>query len=183
MICLLSVSTATLGSRWWLLCAATLRRIPQSQALVAIVVPAIAAAAAAAWFGDTIANQFRGPGMLLLLAIALLFAAAGMAWPVRPLSDRLTLSIRGPWSASVLLAAAMLSDSGPFIIMAAAARTGNAMFAGVGGAIGLIAAAALAGVIGGGSTMPPWLQVMRWAIAATLALIGAVAALVALGLF
>lgn len=182
MICLLACGAATLGSRWWLLSAATLRQLPHLSAYFAILMTAGLGAGLAAWFGATIAAQYRGPGMLLLLALALLLAGIGMAWPARPLSAKLQASVKGPLSATIMLGAAMLSDSAPFIILAAAARTGSAAYAGVGGAIGLMAATAGSAMIDPVHALPPWLHWLRRAIAALLIIIGVIAAARARGI-
>ncbi len=182
MICLLAAAAATLGSRWWLLALVAQQRLGAAAAWLVIAGTAVLAASLSAWFGFTIAQQFRGPGMLLLLGLALVFAAASMAWPVRPLSAKLRESMAGPGAAAILLGAAMLSDSAPFIILAATAWTGEAVLAGAGGATGLIAAAVFAGPIFASSdSLPTWWQPLRWAIAALLLVIAAVTSLAALG--
>lgn len=182
MICLVACGAATLGSRWWLLAAASQRALSPVWAHLVIAATAIVAVGGGAWFGATLAAQFRGPGMLLLLALALLLASAGLAWPCKPLSAALRASLKGPVSAMILLFAAMLSDSAPFITLAAAARTGNAVLAGVGGAAGLMVAAALAGVMAPQGALPRWLHWLRRSLAAILFAVGAIAATSALGI-
>ncbi|MEQ1688204.1 MAG: hypothetical protein ABL874_06500 [Sphingopyxis sp.] len=182
MICLLACGAASLGSRWWLVASTVRFRLPNVSAHFAIIATAALGSAVAAWFGASIAAQFRGPGMLLLLALALLFAGAGMAWPARPLPAKSQASVKGPLSALILLAAAMLSDSAPFIIFAAAARTGSAAFAAIGGTVGLAAAAMLVPAINPAETLPPWLHWLRRTIALLLFVVGVIAAINALGL-
>lgn len=182
MISLLACGAATFGSRWWLLASAAQRHLSPFAASFTIAATATLASTLAAVFGATIAAQVRGPGMLLLLALALLLAGIGMAWPTRPLSPKLQASVKGPLSAFILLAAAMLSDSAPFIILAAAARTGNAAYAGAGGAIGLMAAATGSAMIDPAQVLPMWLHWLRRAIAALLIIIGAIAAASALAI-
>lgn len=182
MICLMACAAATLGSRWWLLAHAVRRTLSPISASLAIGVTAALGSGLAAWFGGAIAVQIHGPGMLLLLALALLLAAATMAWPARPLSPKLLASLDAPLSALILLAAAILSDSAPFIIFATAARTGSAALAAVGGAVGLLSAALLMPAVDPVRTLPPWLLWLQRATALLLFVIGAIAAINALGL-
>lgn len=181
MICLLAAAVSTIGSRWWLLAGEALSRLPGWPGWTAVIASALIAATAAATFGAGIAAQMRGPGMLLLLALALLFAAVAMAWPVRPLAQRLRESLSGPFSAVVLLLAAMMSDSVPFIILAATAWTGAPVLAAAGGAAGLGTAAYIA-AMGGGAEPPRWLRPLRLGAAVLLAMVAALSAISALGI-
>lgn len=183
MICLLACAAATPGSRWAQLAVVALARLSGWRGALPVIGSAVVAAALAAAFGSEIAAQMRGPGMLLLLALALAFAAAGLFWPVRPLSDRLRGSITGPASAAILLLAAMVSDSAPFIILAATAWTGEAAFAAIGGAAGLVAVAmAMFSVQMNADELPRWATLFRRTCAAVMALISASCAIVALGI-
>ncbi|MEQ1509660.1 MAG: hypothetical protein ABL909_04565 [Sphingopyxis sp.] len=182
MICLLACGAATIGSRWWLLAAAAQRRLSAASAYIPIALTAILGSGLSALLGATLHAQVRGPGMLLLLAIALLFAGLALAWPARPISAKLSASVKGPLSALILLSAAMLSDSAPFIIMATVARTGNMTYAGVGGAIGLIAAAVGTAMIDPTEPLPAWLNWLRRAIAVILCFVAVIAAASARGL-
>lgn len=182
MICLLASAVTAFGGRWWLLGVAITQRKGGGVALPGIGISAIVAAGAAAMAGGWIAAAVRGPGMLLFLALAVLFAGASALWPVKPISDRVSDSARGPVAATILLLAAQLNDSAPFIVLAAAAWTGDPLLAAVGGAIGLVAAAA------GGSTIPTTgdtgLRIgrLRMAIGVALLLLGAWMAVSAAGL-
>ena len=178
MICLLASASAAFGGRWWLLGVAISTRKGSRVALPGILISAVVAAGLAAMAGGWIAAAVRGPGMLLFLALAILFAGASALWPVKPIADKTSDSARGPVAATILLLAAQLNDSAPFIILAAAAWTGDPMLASVGGTMGLIAAAM------GGLALSPVRGIgrMRMAIGVALLLLGAWMAVRALGL-
>jgi Ca2+/H+ antiporter, TMEM165/GDT1 family len=116
--------------------------------------------------------------MLLFLALAILFAGASALWPMKPIADKTSDSARAPVAATILLLAAQLNDSAPFIILAAAAWTGDPILAAVGGAVGLIAA------VMGGLALPPTTGIgrVRIAIGIALLLLGGWMAVSALGL-
>lgn len=178
MICLLASAVAAFGGRWWLLGVAISERKGSGVAIPGIGISAIVAAGLAATAGGWIAAAVRGPGMLLFLALAILFAGASALWPVKPISDKTSDSARGPVAATILLLAAQLSDSVPFIILAAAAWTGDPILAAMGGTVGLIAAAA------GGLALPSTAGVgrLRMTIGIALLLLGAWMALGTMGL-
>lgn len=183
MICFLAAAMATLGSRWWLLAQAAQHRLAGWTALLLIASTAILASALSAAFGATLAAQFAGRGMLLLLAIALGFAAIGLAWPAKPLSAALTSALSRPLHAGILLLAAMVSDSAPFIILAATAWTNAPLLAAAGGASGLVLAAVVtAHILPPNQTLPAWLHHSRRAMMVVLAVTAAIAAVLALGL-
>lgn len=183
MICFLAAAMATLGSRWWLLAQAAQHQLAGWTAMALIVSTAILASALSAAFGATLAVEFAGRGMLLLLAIALGFAAIGLAWPTKPLSAALTTALSRPLHAAILLLAAMLSDSAPFIIMAATAWTNAPLLAAAGGAAGLVlAAVATTHVLQPNQALPTWLHHGRRAMMVVMAVTAAIAAVLALGL-
>ncbi len=182
MICLIASAVSAFGGRWFMLARAVSAKLDGTAGPVAAVASASIAAIIAAILGGTIAAQLRGPGMLLFLSLALLFAGAPMLWPTRPTSARLLGSVHSPASAFVLLIAALLSDSAPFIILAAAAWSGEVALAMIGGAGGLIAAAIIAAFPAELPLSNVLMQRVR-AVAATLIfMIGALTALVTLGL-
>lgn len=183
MICLLASAAATVGSRWWLLSIAALHQLGPWRGGSAVAATAMLGATLSAAFGMTLASQFRGPAMLLLIAMALAFAAAGLAWPVKPLSARLRGSLRGTASGTILLCAAMISDGAPFIILSVAAWTGSGMLSAAGGATGLIACAAGGWMVMQNSiTLPNWLHWLRLTLAGLLAVAAGVSAISALGI-
>lgn len=143
LVSLLAAAAAALGGRWALLAAASLRHHGPAAGWPAAMT-ALVAAGGAAWLGADLAARFAGPGMLLFLALALVFAAPTLLFAPRPLDPAITARL-GQWPAAlILLAAALVSDGAPFIILAVAAWTGQPLLAATGGLAGL-ALAVLAG--------------------------------------
>ncbi|MCU0728802.1 MAG: hypothetical protein MUF41_01660 [Sphingopyxis sp.] len=183
MITMLACVGGAIGGRWWLLVAAIGTRLRPVLLVPAVVISILIPAGVAAWMGAQMAVTMRGPGMLLFLALALLFAGAALCWPMRPLPQRLVDSVRGPVSGTIILLAAQISDSAAFIILAVAARTAAPMLTAAGGITGLIAAAALALLFAqGGAGTGRHVQWLRWGLGAILLAIGTVVALSALRL-
>jgi hypothetical protein len=182
MICLVASAVAAFGGRWFLTARAISERLGGYAGPVAAPASALIAAIAAAIVGGTIGAQVVGPGMLLFLSLALLFAGAAMVWPTKPPGERILRSARGPVSAFILLLAAMLSDSAPFIILAAAAWSGEVGFAMIGGAAGLGAAAMVALFPAELPVSDRLMRRIRLGAGIVILLIGAITALGALGL-
>lgn len=179
MITLIACALAATGGRWWQIAAAASRHGGTGQA--AVLAGAVIVASVAGWLGKATHEEVAGRGMMLFLAIALLLAGASALWPVRSLPAELHASLRGPVSSFIIALAALVSDSGPFIILAAAAWTGEWGLAAAGGAAGLVAAAGAAFILPA-EVAGEWITFAR-RIAGTLFLIvGAVTALSALGL-
>ena len=88
---------------------------------------------------------------------------------------------KGPVTATILLLAALIGDSAPFIILATAARTGDAALAAFGGAAGLGAAALAAMMLPADALSVATIQRLRWAAGVLFLLIGLIVALSALG--
>ncbi|MFM6852590.1 MAG: hypothetical protein ACKOUM_00735, partial [Sphingopyxis sp.] len=173
---------AAFGGRWWLLVAALSARLAPLPYWLAVGGSTLISVVIAAMAGGSMALQVRGPGMLLLLALALLSAAAGLFWPTKPIKAALANSMRGPVSATIILLSALIGDSAPFIIFAAAAHTGSGPLAAAGGMAGMMAAAGAAAMMGATPLPQPLAQRARMAAGAVFTVIGSVAALVALGL-
>jgi hypothetical protein len=179
MITLIACALAATGGRWWQIAAASARHGIAGQA--AVLGGVVIVASAAGWLGKATHEEVAGRGMMLFLAIALLLAGASALWPVRPLPAKLDASLRGPVSSFVIALAALISDSGPFIILAAAAWTGEWVLAAAGGAAGLVAAAVAAFILPAEAARG-WITIARWIAGTLFLLIGAVTALSALGL-
>lgn len=182
MICLVACAIAGLGGRWWLLVQGMARRLSLGAVLLAMLLSIAAAVGLAATAGGTMALTLRGPGMLLFLALALLSAGAGLCWPAKPVGQKTLDSARGPISATILLLAAMVSDSAPFIILAESARTGTPILAGLGALIGLIAAGGSAISLDDAMVPLRLINRVRAGIGILFLIIGAIAALSALQL-
>ena len=178
MVALVAAALASFGGPWWRLAAALDAESPESRARWIAPFTGLAAAILAALAGGRVAAELRGPGMLLLLALSLLFAGGAMLWPLRALRER--AAGRGPAAATVLLAAAMLGDGAPFIIFAVAAWTGQPLLAGIGGALAL-SAAGHAATGGGVRPQDGTVRRIRFAAGAALLAAGIVAALAAFG--
>lgn len=159
MVALLASAIAALGSRWANLAALTIGARSSAVGWVPVVATAIIASGIAARFGIEVAARYQGPGMLLLLALALAFAVPALLWPIRPVGADVARSVAQPIKATVLLAAAMISDGAPFIIFAVSAWTGVWALAAAGGAAGLVVAVAVARGFGI-ADMPP--ATLRW---------------------
>lgn len=179
MITLIACALAATGGRWWQIATVAARHGIAGQASILAGVALVALAAG--WLGQTTHEEVAGRGMMLFLAIALLLAGGSALWPVRPLHPKLEASVQGPVSGFVIALAALISDSGPFIILAAAAWTGEWMLAAAGGAAGL-AAAAVAAFMLPANSMSDWITGARRTAGALFLIVGAVTALAALGL-
>ena len=141
LVALLAAAAAALGGRWAQMAAAAWRHHGPAATWPAGVT-ALVAAGGAAWLGADLAARFAGPGMMLLLALALAFAAPALLFAPRAVDDGLVRRLGQGLPALVLLAAAMVSDGAPFIIMAVAAWTGLPLVAAAGGLAGLVVAVA-----------------------------------------
>ncbi len=95
-------------------------------------------AAAMAWGGYYISSIMPPNGKMMLVALALVFAAAELAWPIRkkPLRE----PTRSLGALGLVLIYRQLADGSRFLIFAFAAGSALPFFAGAGGAIaGVIA--------------------------------------------
>lgn len=182
MIGLLAGALVSFGGRWWLLGRAIAERIGQARTLPAMLLSAVLVAAAAAWLGGTVSREVRGPGLLLFLALSLLLAGAGALWPTRAIPPRLQQSARGPVSAFILLLAAQISESAPFIILATAAWSLDPLMAGVGGALGVAIAGSSIGLLTATELAAMPVRRLRIVIGAMLLIIGLWLALAALAI-
>lgn len=183
MICLVASAIGAFGGRWWMLVAGLARRgqISMPSLMLAMGVSTLIGVAAAAIGGAMIAADMRGPGLLLFLALAILSAGAGLCWPTKAAGDKALAGATGPVSATIILLAALIGDSAPFIVLAAAARTGSPILAALGGVAGLGAAAMAAVTISPATLSVTTIQRIRWVAGVVLLLIGLMVALSAMG--
>ena len=179
MVAFLASAIATLGSRWSALAALTIAARDDVLGWLPVGVVAVATGLLAATFGIEVAARYQGPGMLLLLALASVFAVPSLLWPVRTLSPDVEQSVRSPAKAAILLAAAMISDSAPFIIFAVAAWTGAWALTALGGAAGLIVAVLATAGLGGARLSSVMLRWLRLGLGVMLIFIGLFTALAA----
>lgn len=180
MICLLASACGAFGGRWWMLAHGLAQRLPVMALTIALTISTAIAVSASAILGAQMAAQIRGPGMLLFLALAILSAGASLCWPTRPASDKALSGAKGPVTATILLLAALIGDSAPFIVLAAAARTGNAVLAAFGGMAGLGGAALAAVMLPSHAMSLAIIQRVRWMTGVVFLLIGLIVALSAL---
>ncbi len=165
MIALVVALLATPGGRWW----QWARRNPNDS--LRNPLSATAACVLAALSGAAVGSGLRGPGLNLLLAIALVAAGLGMMWPARSPAPA---SKMAPPLATPRLMLAAFSDAAPFVVFAVAAMTRAPVFAMIGGTLGMAGAALL-----------PDMPAMRWArplIGGALVLAGALTGVMARGL-
>lgn len=166
LLALTAVFVVSLGGRDQLLVARLSERLGRGGGLLAVSALASTASAmlmAAAGLAMTLV--LPGPAADMLVAMALLIAAAELAWPrAGRLPKEPTASL---FATFVVLLARQVGDAARFCVFAFAAG-GSAWIAGAGGAIGGIAALALGIAMGG--ELAGWpLRAIRLVIAAVLA--------------
>lgn len=130
-----------MGDKSQLLVLALAMRFRRNGALIAgIAVAAVANAAVAAGAGAFLSPMLGSSARLLFLALAVLFLAIGMFWPVKQ-PDPLSTWPTGPFLTAALGVFILgFGDGSQFLILGIATRTADPVMAGVGGAIGMIAA-------------------------------------------
>ena len=167
-VAVLVVST---GGRDWQLAARLSQQLGNTTALmVAGIIASVVSAAAMAFSGSLIANLMPGQAQAMLVAIALLIAAAELAWPRK---GRLPQEpTRSFLPILIVLIARQVGDAARFLVFAFAA-SGSVVVAGVGGALGGIAAVAMAILAGADIQARVPLRAVRIVIAVIL-LIGAI---------
>jgi putative Ca2+/H+ antiporter (TMEM165/GDT1 family) len=180
-LALIACFFADAGARDQRLVAALSARLGASSGLlVTSWIAAIATAAFAAAAGAAIALLLPPAGKTMFVAIALLLAAAELAWPIlRKEPEEPTRSL---FAAGLVIASHQVSDAARFLIVALAAATGGPEFAAIGGAIGGGAALTLGWALGEDLTRRFPLRAVRLAIAALLLIAAVWTGLIARGL-
>lgn len=141
LLALIGCLLGEIGDKSQLLVLALATRYQRNGAVIAGIIAAAAAnaalsATAGAWIGPMLANDAR----LLFLSLATLFLGAGLLWRVKA-PDPL-----GGWPTGAFLTTALglfilgFGDGPQFLILGIATRTGDPVLAGIGGAIGVVAA-------------------------------------------
>jgi putative Ca2+/H+ antiporter (TMEM165/GDT1 family) len=141
---------------------------------------AIASASLMAWAGEAIAHLLPEPAQGMLVAIALLLAAAELAWPNR---ERLPQEpTRSFFAIFVVLLARQLGDGARFLLFALSAATVSPLLVAAGGSLGGMAAVGIGW--GAGESIEKYLplRVIRLVLAAVLLAVAAVLALNARGI-
>lgn len=146
-LALLASALAAFGTRQARLVAQLSARLGGSPGLLAACwLTAAATSALAAWGGGLVEPVLTGPGKTMFVAAALAMAAIELAWPMRrkPPAE----PTRSLGAIALVLAAGQAADAARFLVLALAVATGNAMLAGVGGALGSGAVLTLAWTLG-----------------------------------
>ncbi|WP_242127515.1 TMEM165/GDT1 family protein [Sphingobium sp. Sx8-8] len=141
LIGLLGCLLGEMGDKGQWLALALARRFERRGAVIAGLAAAAAAnAALGAMTGAFLAPMLGSDARLLFLALALLFLAGGMVWPVKP-PDPLDNWRIGPFLTTMLgLFILGFGDGTQFLVLGIAVRTADPILAATGGAIGMFAA-------------------------------------------
>lgn len=179
LIALAAVFAVSFGGRDQLLAARLAERLGRGGPLLAVgALASTLSAFAMAVAGLALALALPEPAADMLVAIALLVAAAELAWPRRAaLPDEPTRSLV---AILIVLLARQIGDAARFLVFALAAG-GPAWLAGAGGALGGFAALSV-GAMAGADLLRWRLRAIRIGLALALSITGVVAALSARGL-
>ncbi|WP_176592202.1 TMEM165/GDT1 family protein [Sphingobium sp. EM0848] len=141
LIALLGCLMGEIGDKGQLLALALATRFRRDGAVIAgIAAAAIANAAIGAAAGAFLAPMLGSDARLLFLALALIFLAIAMIWPVKQ-PDPLANWRLGPFFTTALgLFILGFGDGAQFLILGIATRTADPLLAATGGAIGIVAA-------------------------------------------
>ncbi len=181
LLSLVAVVFASIGGRDQRLVADIAARNGQSMALLILGwVVSIATACAMAYAGLTIAKLLPAAAKQMLVAIALLFAAVDLLWPMR--KANMAEPTRSLFAIGIVLFVRQFGDASRFMIFAIASAFGEPWSAAIGGAVGGGVAISLGWAMGDEleSTLP--LRAIRLGVGAILLLIAIVLGLKARGL-
>lgn len=160
------VLLASAGSREQRLAAALGERLGPGGVLSAGVLASVISAAFMAWAGAAVAAMLGVSAKPMLVAFALLAAAAELAWPAKlRLPGEPTRSLGAIF---IVLLARQLGDAPRFLVFALAAATGVPWLAGLGGALGGIAALGAGYAAGEQLLAHPGLRWVRFSLAAAM---------------
>jgi putative Ca2+/H+ antiporter (TMEM165/GDT1 family) len=168
LLALLLVAALAMGGRDQWMVARWSDALGRSGALLAVAVStSVLAAGLMAWVGAQFAAMLPARAGQMLVAFALAAAAFELALPVKlKAPDEPTRSLG---AILLVLLARQIGDGARFAVFALAAWTHWPLTAGLGGALGG-AAAAMLGWSVGGDTLARWpLKLLRWVLAAGLA--------------
>lgn len=173
-----------IGDKSQLLLLALAIRFNRDGAIIAgMVVAALANAAISASAGAFISPMLGGDARLLFLSLSILFLGVGMLWPTKA-PDTLSGWRLGPFLTSALGLFILGFGDGPqFLILGLATHGSDPVLAGIGGAIGIIAADLPVVLLRQRFYAAIPLRAIRVGGACVLLLTGAIAALTALRLF
>ena len=173
LIALIATFVIALGSREQLIVAHFAQSLARTvPLLVTGAVCAVTSAAIMAFAGATMADMLPVHAAQMLVALALLFGAAELAWPVKvkPMKE----PTRSYIAIGAVLLARQIGDSARFAIFALAAWAVYPNTAFIGGAIGGVAAIALGWSLGLAQMQKLPLRAIRLCLAVGLAIIAVV---------
>ncbi|MGN6499568.1 MAG: TMEM165/GDT1 family protein [Tsuneonella sp.] len=165
-----AVALVSLGSRDQLLIARLAEALGRGAGLLAAgLLAALLSAAGMAWGGDAISHLLPADAQAMLVSIALLLAAAELAWPnrERPPAE----PTRSFAAVAIVLLARQLGDGARFLVFALAAATASPLLAGAGGALGGAAAVTLGWSLGGELERRVPLRAIRLGLSAVIAIV------------
>lgn len=158
---------ASVGARDQRLVATLSARLgPGNGLLIACWIISAGTAAFAAFAGTILAAMLPPAGKTMLIAFALLFAAAELAWPIR--QRDMGEPTRSIFAISLVLAARQIGDASRFLIVAFAAATGVPLLVAIGGAVGGGAALTMGWALGNSLQEQMPLRAIRLIIAVLL---------------
>jgi len=169
LIALLLVFALAMGGRDQWLVAHWTDALERSTALLAVaVLCACVSAGVMAWIGAEFAELLPRRAAQMLVAFALAIAAAELAYPIRiKMPQEPTRSLG---AIALVLLARQMGDGARFAVFAVAAWTVVPLTAGLGGALGGVAAVAVGWSVGS-ETLARWpLRIARLVLAGCLAL-------------
>lgn len=181
LLALVACALVGFGGRDFRLVAHLSGRFGRSSVLLAVVIASSAVTAAlAAMAGDALAGLLHPDAKAMLAAVALIVAAAELAWPWRGRDP--AEPTRSAIATFLVLAAMQIGDGARFLVFAIAIAMGDPLFAAAGGAVGSAAMLALAwagdGEVSGHLPVRP----LRLAFALMLCVVGLAVGLIARGL-
>lgn len=180
MAALVAVALTSFGGRDQLLLARMAARLGQAGPLLMVGwATTMVSAVAMAFAGIAIAGIMPPVAGTMLVAFALIFAAAELAWPVRVAKPAEPTHSLG--ALFIVLLARQLTDSPRFIVFALAIWSGNAWLAALGGAMAGGAGLTLGWIMGKNLENGVPLRAIRLALAVVIGIAGVVIAFSAWG--
>ncbi len=180
-LAMVAVLIASIGAKDQMLIADLAGRNGKRPALLGVgAVCAIIAAAAMAWAGYAVAAFLPASGKTMLVAIALIFAALELLWPVKAKALREPTYSLG--ATAIVLLAKQIGDAARFCIFAFAAATASPTLAGAGGALGGVLAMAIGWSVAGGFANMRWIGATRRSVGAALLIVAVAIGLTARGI-
>jgi hypothetical protein len=178
---MLAAAMASFGGRDYRLVAHLSYRLGASPVLLAVAWTAAAITAVLAGLaGMSLAALLSSHARAMLVAIALVLAAAELAWPWQ---SRLAAEpTRSSFAILLVLVAAQIGDGARFLILAITIATGAPWLAMFGGTVGSVAILTLAWNPGAQPSIAPFMRWARRGLALLLLLAGIIIGIFARGL-